>query len=719
MASGNSISTTPNKRRWPWRTTLILLMMIFGVLLIGLVVRYIIIRNALAAQAFDDASSQAIGAAEQLDRDFVGTMNLTEDLAQDLSDGSIAYEDIASSLQNLLEQDPTIQGITVAFADQAYSPENGLYYIYVYRDLEGKFQTELQESVYDYTLPPSDDPQAPQTEWYYIPANIGPSWTDPYLATGAGQVLISYGVPFYTARGESEEPAGVVSVEYSLAGMRNLVTDLDLGLTGFGAVFSDSGTFLSHPVPERIAVGNIFTDPSLQDPGFQDAAHRALEGETISVQLEADEQPVWSFFTPLESTGWALVVQLTKSEYLLGVNILLYNLVAIVLAGGAFSFFLLAVFLHFDEATRDRLWLASITFSLIGLGVILIIIGLSRNTPEDLGDGLLITSQAAVKRYQEKLAKDYTELGLTVPFEVPTGILIQSARFPEPSIVTLNGYIWQRIPKIEGVEITPGISFPQLIDEPFVMEEVYREEREDEIYYLWTFNAALRQTFDPQQYPLDVYDASVRLSPLEVANNILLVPDFSAYNVTTPRLLPGLDDTVTIKNWQVIASAFGMGLRQFGTNLSLPQRITVDVPELSFNIRVERIFLGPFIAFFLPAFVAAIMIFGFLLTDQKPDDPEEIVTALTYTAALFFVVAVLHTALRDNAAAVGLTYLEYFYLLLYVLTLFVALNSFLVVNYPFIPFIRIGNNLISKLLFWPIVVGFMLVATVYIFVLSR
>jgi hypothetical protein len=719
MALETGISTTKPNKRWPWRRTLFVLAGIFGILFLGLLIRYLFIRNTLATQAFDDASSQAIAAAEQLDNDFMGTMNLTEDLAQELSDGSLANEDIASRLQYLLEQNPTLQGITVAFAKGAYSPEHDLFYVYVYRDLDGRFQSELRESRYDYTLPPSDDPDAPQTEWYYVPATIGPVWTDPYLATGAGQVLISYGVPFYTVGSDTDETSGVVSVEYSLAGMRRLVTDLNLGLTGFGAVFSDSGTFLSHPVPERIAVGNIFTDPTLQDPAFQDAAHRALQGDTLSVQIEANEQPVWSFFTPLKSTGWALVVQLSKSEYLLGENILLYNLVAIVLAGGAFLFFLIAVWLHFDEATRDRLWLASITFSLIGVAVILIIIGLARNTPEDLGDGLLLTSQAMVNRYQEELSKDYTERGLIVPVEVPTGILIQSARFPEPSIVTLTGYLWQRVPKVDGMDITPGVSFAQLIDEPFLMEEVYREEREDETYILWTFNAALRQAFDPQQYPLDLYDINVRLSPLEVANSVLLVPDFSAYNVTTPRLLPGLDDTVRIKNWRLLASAFGLGFRRYGTTLGLPQRITVDVPELAFNIRIERLFLGPFIAFFLPAFVAAIMIFGFLLIEQKPDDPEEIVTALTYTAALFFVVAVLHTALRDNAAAIGLTYLEYFYLLLYVLTLFVALNSFLVVKYPFLPFISIGNNLISKLLFWPTVVGFMLLATLYVFVLSR
>ena len=252
-----------------------------------------------------------------------------------------------------------------------------------------------------------------------------------------------------------------------------------------------------------------------------------------------------------------------------------------------------------------------------------------------------------------------------------------------------------------------------------MIDEVYREEREDETLIISTITVALRQAFNPDQYPLDRYDINIRFSPLDFANNTILVPDLSSYNVTAPSLLPGLDDTVRINNWRLLASAFGMGFREYGTDMSIRQRPTVDVPELAFNIRVERLFLGPFVAFFLPAFVATLMIFGFLLIDQKPDESEEIVTALTYTAALFFVVAVLHSALRENAAAIGLTYLEYFYLLLYVLTLFVALNSFLIVNYPYLPIINIGDNLIAKLLFWPAVVGYMLAVTIYVFVLVR
>jgi hypothetical protein len=702
-----------------WRLSFIILALIFGLLLIGLVVRYVLIRNALAEEAFLEASNEAITAAEQLEEDFAVAGALTQDLARDLSDGSLAYRDIQMRLEEMLAQHSDLDGITVAFERGVFGAGDDLYLVYVWRDEFGELQSQTGESRYDYTLPPSDEAQAPQTQWYYDPINSGPTWTEPFLAEGAERVLIEYGAPFYAPNAGREEPIGVVAIDYSLEGMRNLVANLDLGLTGFAAVYAQSGTWLSHPVPERVVQGNIFDDETLQDDNFQDAALRALDGDTLSTQRQANEETVWNFFTPIANTDWALVVQLSETEFLLGREALLRNQVAIVLAGGLFLFFLAGVLLHFDEGSRDRLWLASITFSLIGLVMIIAIIVLARNMPVSLGEGVLVTSQASLRRYQHQLSETYLERGLKQPIDIPTGILIQSARFPEPSVVTLNGYLWQRVPKISGTELAPGISLPQLTDEPVMIDEVYVEERESETLHIWTMTAAIRQAFDPVQYPLDRYDIDVRLAPLEFADNALLVPDLGAYNVTAPSQLPGLDDTVRINNWQIIASAFGLSFRDYGTDFTISQRPTIDVPELTFNIRVERRFLGPFIAFFLPAVVATIMIFGFLLNDQKPDEPEEIVTALSYTAALFFVVAVLHSALRDNAAAIGLTYLEYFYLLLYVLTLLVAVNSFLVVRYPFLPIVRIGDNLISKILFWPTVVGFMLFVTVYVFVLAR
>ncbi|MFN2134832.1 MAG: hypothetical protein ACK2UK_02700, partial [Candidatus Promineifilaceae bacterium] len=424
-----------------WRKAFILLTLLFGLMLLGLIVRSWSMSRALTNEAFESASSQAIAAAEQLERDFTLAKTITEDLARDLTDGTLAYDDIEERLKGLLALEPGLDGITVAFGRGEYSTDYDLFLVYVWRDESGALQTQVGESRYDYTLPPSGDAAAAQTEWYYSPIHSGPTWTDPFLAAGAGRVLIEFGMPFSSPEDQSGEPIGVVATDYSLEGMRSLVADLDLGLTGFGAVYAPTGAWLSHPIPERVVEGNIFEDEELQDENFQAAARRALAGDTVSIRRRAQTEEVWNFFTPVVNTDWALVVQLSESEFLLGRDLLLHYQVAIVLVAGLFLFFVLGVLLHFDQGTRDRLWLASVSFSVIGVIMIVAIIVLSRNMPASFGDGRLVTSQAALRRYEHALAQTYSELGLNRPVDLPTGILIQSALFPDPSVVTINGYL--------------------------------------------------------------------------------------------------------------------------------------------------------------------------------------------------------------------------------------------------------------------------------------
>lgn len=145
---------------------------------------------------------------------------------------------------------------------------------------------------------------------------------------------------------------------------------------------------------------------------------------------------------------------------------------------------------------------------------------------------------------------------------------------------------------------------------------------------------------------------------------------------------------------------------------------TIDGITVAFATGAYSDEYDQFIAFLLPALVAGVMVFGYLLNGNKPDEPEEIVTALSYTAALFFVIAVVHASLRESAAAIGLTYLEYLYLFLYVAILLVAANTFVFVRYPNFPLVRYGDNLISKLLYWPTLLAGTLAVTVWIFVYS-
>src|SRR5207237_531762 len=158
-----------------------------------------------------------------------------------------------------------------------------------------------------YSQPPSNDPKGPKTAWYHTPLAKGPVWNEPFLATGARKVLIEYGTTFKDAADPSKT-GGVVTADYSLEGLQELMTRLDLGATGYGVVFTGQGTYLSHPDRSQIVHGSALRDAALRDPRLQSAIQRVLGG-TSSVEENVDEltgKDVWMLFEPIPSTGWAV-----------------------------------------------------------------------------------------------------------------------------------------------------------------------------------------------------------------------------------------------------------------------------------------------------------------------------------------------------------------------------------------------------------------------------
>ncbi len=669
-------------------------------------------RARVEAVAATNALNEAQRASAILSAEFAEAMQLVERFAAGLSDGSIPYTFIESRLTTALQQDSSIDAITVAFEPRAFSDEYELYVAYVFRNQNREMQFQTGESRYNYTAAQSGDPNAPATEWYTRPIAEGARWTDPFLAAGAGKVLIEYGVPFFDPADPSK-PKGVVAVDYTLEGMRDLVNNLQLGSTGFGVVMSESEIFLAHPVASQVMT-EAFQEP--ENANIRQAAQRALAGESVKIERTDPQtgEDVWTLFLPVESTGWVLGVELPKSDFLPDPRDTLLRLVWIVLTAAALIVVATALLVRAETGNPDPLWRTSIVTSAILLVIILAVLSLARGTTTDYG--VPIRNSSELSTYAQNVNAQFALSNREPPHQIPTGVLLQAVRFPDATSVVVSGYVWQRIPTELAAVVQPGITFPQRIDDPYSIEQVSVEEQQDATVYVYAISAALRQTFDPEQYPIDTNDIRIRIAPADVSQNVLLVPDLEAYEVSNPRALPGLDSNIFINNWAIERSFFSYETINNQTALGVMDRPANNIPELTFNVRAERLFLGPFITFVLPAVVTSLLIFAFLINGSKPDEREEIVSALNYSAALFFVIAVIHTALRETSAAIGLTYLEYFYLLLYMMLLGVAANTFLVVKTPHNPLVRFGDNLLAKTAFWPIVLGAMAIITLWMFV---
>ena len=675
-----------------------------------LTVSYFTERQQLESNGLEAAQSQARTATDEISTAFGELMRIAEGIAGDLSDGTLVYDDIETRMRDILSTRPDVDGLAVTFEPFAYDPDLRLFQTYVFKQEDGSLET-LEGATYDYTRRATEEGDT-SIALYVDTIDEGAQWHEPFFATGAQKLLVAYGIPFYPVGADvDDEPAGIVSIDYAIDDVQALMQTLELGATDYGFVMTDRGTFLAHPVPELVGYNSVFD--IVEDENLLAIARNALNGnhDFIEVDDPVSGEPTWYFFEPIESTGWTMGVVLNRSRFqpseLQTVRDQMSR--AILIAGSLFL--VLTLVFHIDRFQVTNFWAVSATFSILCVLLIVLAWGLTNRLRTQ--DGVSITNQSQLNSFIEGI--DSPNDTITGPETIPTGIQVQSLQFPDPTSVTVNGYIWQRY--AEDSRVVRGFALPQQIGEEATIEEVQREIVDGDEIIVWYVGVTLRQIYDTVRFPFDHRNIEIRIAPMDLNANAVLTPDLDAYLVMNPQRLPGVDSLANINNWRLVSSRFSYAEQRTETNFGLPERERVlDSYELRFSIQAQRFYLGPFIAYLLPGMIAAIMTFGYLVSGRREGDNDEIVGALNYAAALFFVIAVIHTALRDQIAAVNITYMEYIYILLYLAIIAVAANIFIVARFPNWAIVRYRNNLIPKALYWPVFAGVMLVVTLIIFV---
>lgn len=712
------MASTTTQNAWVRRTFILIFMVLVlsGVALLFITIGYVQERSIMIQDAQRNANAQTATAVEQIDTNFAAVMQTAEQLAADIEGGALPFDQIEARLQADMTANPNVDGYAVTFEPFAFDPDTELFWIYAFRQAGQGIQVST-EPPYNYTLEPvrEDDPA---TSWYRNPLAAGePIWNAPYFATAAQKYLVEYAVPF-RAPG-SDTFIGVITIDYTLSDMRRLISELELGTTGYGFIIDQDGTLLAHPNPDQIVNTTIF-DIAEQSNNLtmSNGAERALNGEAFTFENtdQLTGQRSWVFYEPIPSTGWALGVVLNQSDFLPNPRARLIGQITIGLVGGLSLYALLMLVLRVYQGTPRRLWVGSSLWTLICVALIVFI--WQRTSAINATAGVEVNDQASIERYLNTYIRN-ADLSIDELTMIPTGIVLQAVDFPSPKSVIINGYIWQRYADDLPNDIVAGVALPQILGPEFTFEEVLREHQDDETVIVWNIGMELRQTFNPSQFPFDNRDIRVRLSPQDLSQNIVLIPDFSAYYLQNPVLLPGIAQGVELNNWAFERSAYSYEAVTFKSNLGLNLRDEfTTTPELVFTVNLNRYFVGPFIAYLLPGLVTALMMFGFMLRERPEDVQEEddIVNALNYGAALFFVIAIIHTALRDNIAAVGITYLEHLYIILYVMIVLVAVNTFLHVQRPDLRWVQHHNNLIPKLFYWPTIASALLISTLFTFV---
>jgi len=694
------------------RTALAFCFVLSTVTAVALIASTLNSQATVAERAFQAAEAQASSAAAEISAAFADTAAIAQQIADDLSSGALPYDAIDARLAEELRARTDIDGIAVTFQPYVYDVNQRLYQTYHFRNAAGQLEV-LSGATYDYSQPPTDAADSPQTAWYHLPLEGGPQWVEPFFATGARKILIEFGTPFQQVSAPAQR-GGVVTIDYSIAGMQALMARLSLGATGYGFVISQQGTFLSHPNTDLVAQSTIYEfEELLAYASLAEVAARALAGETLSVEVtDSLDRPAWVFLKPVASTGWVVGIVLPRLEFERSLQQNLQDLAAVIIISGMALVFAVALLVRAERGSTPALWAVSASYSLIcAVSIVILLIAAHSNGKEE---GITVNSRSAANRFAETYAAslDPSE----TYYRTPVGILVQSVDVQSATSATANGIVWQIVPNDAPDDFLPGILFRKVTGPEMILEELQRVPTDDGTLITWQFGFELRQNVNPAAFPFDRHYLDLRMSPAEQRYRVLLVPALDDYPQLDPLRLPGVDPTLALNNWVIESSRFTYDEEALEQRVFVPELPGMSVsPALTFGIALERRFIGPVIAYLLPGLVAAGMMFAFISGDPKVGDQEEIISTLGFTAALFFVIAITHTALRETVAAVGITYLENLFLLLYLIIILASINSFLLVRAD-IPLLSFRNNLISKLGYWPLIATVMLVATLGTFV---
>jgi hypothetical protein len=213
----------------------------------------------------------------------------------------------------------------------------------------------------------------------------------------------------------------------------------------------------------------------------------------------------------------------------------------------------------------------------------------------------------------------------------------------------------------------------------------------------------------------------------EFDQDVVLIPDFEAYRpgVTAPDSTFGVDHEIVPGGWIIDETYFYYELESYDTNFGIKDYVgQTNFPELHFNIVVTRKFLNAFTIHLVPCLIVALLLFSVLMITTADREKAEVFgfstsDAIGTCSVLFFVILLAHIQLREQFSGSSIVYLEYFYIVTYITILAVALNTYMLpidsIKKRREAFHR-NDNMIPKLLFWPVYLGVLAIITAIYFV---
>ena len=689
---------------------------IFLSLTIYSVFNYFQYNNKRTENAIKLGESKRDEIKEEIVTAFDSIEKITTQLAEKLSVKNLSKYQIENLIKKTAKKHDFCLGITAAY-EPVYKDNVKILYAPFY--IQAIDEIKYIEESYDYTIDSTET-----NKWYtQIIKDQKGSWSKPFIAQVAQEMVVEYGVPIYTKDNKGNKVInGIVSLTISSAHITEYLHKISLGKTGFAFISTKDNVLIAHPSTE------LLLNPKDRKKALEKYPERKKmltekEGHFTSSSLYIQEEAEF-FFTEINK-NLVLSVIVPMHDLIGSTSLLKKKLIYISIFLTLTIIFFLIFSFKIWEGNTKLLWYFSTSISLLFLFNIFFFWYLNQNIDyinNSLGDKE-IKSRIAIDNYLKKRDTSLKLIDLEAKsVEVPTGVFLYDIDFKNAYDVAIIGKIWMKIPDSIDVKVNPVFVFPQASATGIsvrVRPLIEKKHIKNYWFYRYDFNATIQFDFDYLHYPLNLKKLDFQIKYPLIDNNIVLTPDLQSYDFINPSSKPGISNDIYIPDHTILSSYFTFNEHNFNSNLGNDDFTGLkETPILTFNILMKNIVINPIISNIVPVLIIAIMLFLLPFTIEKANGEIKEGGALNIVQAaggFFFVLIIAHIQLRNSIETPGLTYLESLYFIMYLMLAIMATSVLLYIKTNKFPLLEYKHNLIFKLSFWPILLISFYLITLFIF----
>lgn len=302
--------------------TLLLIMPLLLVIVIG--VSSVVIlksRSLLLEQTENSMKEQLANTNQSIQKRISSHGRVPETIARSIQGhfSKLSLEDYDSIFKNTLDVNKDTFGVGIYFEPNKYKDNTKYVSTYAYHD-----QNQITVT-HDYSDPAYD---YPSQEWYKVAVNQKETqFTDPFYDETTKSTMVTASVPVYD---EKQRFIAVTTGDINLDTVQKIVSETQVGTSGWAFMLDKNGTYLAGPQTEKIMKERLQDD---KDPILSALANTILKEGTGATSYNSSEGLIHVYFSKLEQTGWIVAVALPDQELNEKINDLMLQIVIVLIIG--------------------------------------------------------------------------------------------------------------------------------------------------------------------------------------------------------------------------------------------------------------------------------------------------------------------------------------------------------------------------------------------------